>query len=380
MAEIIMYASTSGAGLQDGTSWNNRAALISGGTLNSIFTSFDFTSNSLRLLTGSGTYSPTSTPVFSGSSAPSNLYPCIFQACDSSGDYWLPPNKGWLSSQPVWDTSEMPYISQAAANFGFFSVAGISVFGFKLSGSNPTTRMLSSLIGINWCLIENSGSNGNANITDSNVVQISNSVLRMTGSSYSAVIYSIPNYAIKNVRIEGNPNATTGSRIGWSSSSNGFFKGNRVTILGNVGGGILCASAGSSTGIELFNSVIYANGGDAVASSGTLLAGSRIHNSIIVNNSGYGIVSTASYPMYVVDSRLRNNASGNYLNVNTQTNNLISSGLNTDEFVNTTGTISQLNLTVKNSSSIWNNNYGVGDQVAETGVVGQSTVVVCRRN
>ncbi len=72
---------------------------------------------------------------------------------------------------------------------------------------------MANLTAIDWCSVYSSSNNASSNGIN-NCSSISNTSLKMLGSSYSGgIAASNFNLRIQNVRVEGNPSATSGSGI-----------------------------------------------------------------------------------------------------------------------------------------------------------------------
>lgn len=168
MAVVTRYFSTASAGAGDGTSWANRAALFSGGIWSSIITGFAFNgSDSLEARIGPGTYNSGQT-LTAGlfANAPTSLNPLILRACNSSGINWIPPNPGWVSAQPTWDTTDMPIIiCGATTTFQSINLTNAVIYGLSFRpGPSGQFAVCTSAGQYWWCyyLINTGGNSGAA--------------------------------------------------------------------------------------------------------------------------------------------------------------------------------------------------------------------------
>jgi hypothetical protein len=367
MAVVIRYFSTSGAGSADGTSWANRAAFVSGGAVNTIVSAFDFTADSLEARIGPGTYTLTSSiSSFTGTTAPSANFPCVLQAADSNGDAWVPPNPGWSSAQPVWDDSNMPVIA-TTTNISAVNNASVAVRGLKFTASGANTSAVSSVLLADWIYVINSTSNTGTHATSPGSGNpVTNSVFKMTGSSYSACAGGTL-FRFTNVRLEGNASASSGNMRGVSIALNGATSFVRCTSVNNVGGGIYNTSTGSSVRLSVDNCTIVGTGaassGVSIASTATVV--SVVSNSIVVNNGDYGIDVTGTGRLLSANNRFRDNTDGNTNGMGSipTTWDIYTTDTDDTEFVDAAGG----DYRVKSTAAIWGKGYGAGDEPATGG-------------
>jgi hypothetical protein len=190
----------------------------------------------------------------------------------------------------------------------------------------------------------------------------------MNGTSYLAAFSSTTsNHSINNVRIEGNPSASSGTRAGWSTGANAILRADKLVCIGHVGNGVNQTGAGTGAMVDICNSVMYGNDGDGILTNGLSIHGARFRDSISVGNGGYGVNQTNTVPVDVGGSRLRDNTSGNVNGPNFGYYTETGAGSDTDEFVNVSGAVSTWDLRIKNTSSLWGKGYGTGDEPASGG-------------
>ena len=181
MGVVTRYFDVSAAGAGDGTSWANRAALFSGGNWSTVITGHDFSSDSLQVFIGPGTYTcnqTLSSGLFSVA-APSVLRPISLISCDASGDRWEPPDATWTSARPVWDVSGMPVIQCGTSlTVNLSSINNIRLYGLRLT-SGPS-GLFASIVGtgelLDWCVVDLVCSSGNSQLV--NLAKVQNSVFR----------------------------------------------------------------------------------------------------------------------------------------------------------------------------------------------------------
>jgi hypothetical protein len=370
-AIITRYFSTSSAGAGDGTTWADRAALFSAGNWSTVITGFNFSgSDSLMAIIGPGAYT-CSQSLASGlfSNAPTSANFLFLRGGDSSGNLLTPPDGNWTSDLPAWDDSGLPDI-QTSTNISTINLAATAVTLFKFTATGATTN---SPLGTqnstvyNWVSVTNSASNTGASVVGG-VAQVSNSVLRFTGTAYSAIASSP---IMTNVRLEGNASASSGNRYGWSSNTASPAL-NRVTVINNPGGGIVSTASSTAFSMTLANSVVMGNAGPGILlpSTASQTSTSRLFNNYIANNGTYGIDAQSGARVLASWNRLRDNASGNFNgfgNFPTTTTNYEVDASDT-ELVNTAAG----NYQVDSAATIWGMGFGVSEEAAAGGQRGGS--------
>lgn len=306
MAIVTRYFSTTGAGLADGTSWANRAALFSAGNWSSIITGFNFAgSDSLVCRIEGGLTYTCGQSMTSGlfANPPNTLSNWLFlHGCDSSGNLLTPPTTGWVSSQLDFSTSTLPTIN-ATTSIRMFDLSTSCVVHGRLlnltsSGWNAAVINNSPDAVAAWdhCKVTNSHSGTTAAcILDSHAT---NCIFECTGTSFGTIASSNvsngPSFI--NCRIKGNSSASSGARTGFASSGSGL---NGSIITGCVTG---FSSASGGASIENCTVVNCTTG----ISIGATTRNSRVANSIVVNCTT-GITLASGGRIQFVNSRLRNN-------------------------------------------------------------------------
>lgn len=345
MAIVTRYFSTVSAGAGDGTSWANRAALATAGTISSLITAFDFTSDSLVALVGPGDYSINGSLDSFSTVAPNSLNALFFRACDASGIEWEPPDLNWCSAQPSWDISGMPSIT---CNDGFVNSNNINCYGLKVTGGRNGS-LIDNCGYLRWCVLENTQAGTSARITAS-AIRFYNCVLKLSGTTFFGAVGSPQG---NNVRCEGNPAATSGNRRGISQNTATFLQLDKWTFTGfllgifndGVGPFVIsrCALIDCETGIRMDSN-----------QAGLII------DCVVVNNSGFGIVNAGSGQIVVENCRLRNNVSGNLdlTGNNPSFANYTDAGTDAAEFVD----YASGDYRTKRTSAYWGLNIGAGDE------------------
>lgn len=319
MAVVARYFSNSAAGAGDGTTWADRAALLSTGAFSTVITGFDFSGSDSLLcyIEGGKTYTITNDLAAADFSvaALTIANPLILHGCDSSGNALEPPDPDWTSDQPAWDDSALPDLT-TTTNIYHINVATGLVHArlIKFTGSGRNAGLTTG-VSADWCVAINSTSNASASTMVGNAA-ISNSVLKCTGTSYSTVT-SLASVSHTNTRIEG-VTGSSGNRHGVQIDSNGFNGLIRCTIIGCGGNGVHYSSGSASqTGI-ITQCTIANNGAKGILlnSTASQTGNWTIRNNIITGHSTNGI-DAASARVLCQSNRLRDNGTnfanfGNY--------------------------------------------------------------------
>lgn len=368
MATVTRYFSTAGAGTADGTSWANRAALFSGGAWSTVITGFNFTgSDSLECRIGPGSYTITAS-LASGlfANAPTASNPLILQGCDSSGSRLAPPNPYWTSAEPAFNDTGFPALS-ATTNINVLALANL--IARMLSVSITTTgasAAMANLTAIDWCSVYSSSNNASSNGIN-NCSSISNTSLKMLGSSYSGgIAASNSNLRIQNVRVEGNPSATSGSGINIFASTTSVAALSLVTTFRHPAHGI--SESGSAGGLQLMiHRCAAANNGGSGINFGAFSHFSSCNRSVATGNGTYGINGQAgAMRAFLVGNRLRGNSNGNITglgNYPADFENDTSGGSDAAEYMDAPGG----DFRIKAGSAFWGKGLGVSDEPASGG-------------
>jgi hypothetical protein len=365
MAIVTRYFSTAAAGDGTGSSWDNRAELLPSGNWSSVITGFDFSgSDSLRCyVEGSHTCSQQlQASLFTN---PPTVDNPLFMEAYTGSAVWVPPNLGWTAAQPMWSTTGMATIA-TTTNVQTMNLQWSHWRGFRFTASNRGSSVINNVTVCEWCYCENSTSNANS-VSFSDVRHLFNSVGKVTGAEYNAVVTAGSiGLEANNLRCEGNPDATSGNRRGYSQGSNVPREFTRIVAIDNPGIGISHVSVGINIALSMNRCVVAYSGGSGIEINSTNTARPSVLNSVIsVHNGGYGINASGTGTIYAADCRLRNNTSANFNgfgNYPTDNNNT-SSGTNADEFVDVAGG----DYRIKNTSDLWGKGYGAGDEPAAGG-------------
>lgn len=364
MAINTRYFSTAAAGDGTGSSWANRAALLSAGAYAAAMDSYDFSADGMLALIGPGTYVPTealATAIFN-SGAPALGAPLYMQGCDSSGNILAPPNPDWTSDTPFDDTGFPVFAT--ASNIETITLLNCIFRCIKFTASARN----GSVVGngrYDWCSIINNTSNAAANALGATVQRITNSHAQCAGTAYAQV--GFPSGAVyENTRLQGNPSATTGNRNGVETNGNNNRTLIGCTIFGNPGRGIEDTVASTSGNFVVIRSVIANNTSDGARLNNTasqVVQGGFIRN-MITGNGGVGINARAAL-VGLLNNRLRDNAGGNLTNFG---NYPLDMNYTTDsddatEYVDAAAG----DFRIKIGATIYGQGYGVSDQIAAAG-------------
>jgi len=360
MAIVTRYFSTEAAGSEDGTSWADRAALLSSGNWSSVITGFNFSgSDSLKCLIGPGTYNFSQTftsALFTNPPTVSN--PLIFHGCDGSGVQLSPSNSDWVSAEVVDWGSGLPTLA-TASNSHTINLANTFFRLLKVTASSHTSNsVINSLREIDWCIVEcSSAITSTTGVVAS--ITIRNSYIEATNATYSALMSSAQVY---NTRAKGNATASGGNRYGWASATATVGPIINCTIFDNPGGNIVSTASSTAFSIRVFNTVIANSSGSGILlpSTASQTAISNVGRCVITGNGAFGIDTQSATRVACMNSRLRNNTSGNFNgfgNYPTDLDNDTSSGSDSDEYVNAAGG----DYRIKFGSALWGKGYGAGD-------------------
>ena len=359
MAITTRYFSTASAGVGDGTTWANRAALLDGsGYLSSIITGFDFTSNALFCHVGPGTYTLGQSLTNTLFTKPmTTLTPLFLHGCDSNGNLLQPKNTAWKSSMAPWSSDGIPYL-----NFGSLYLSSLTnTFYYHINASGSRNGyVLTSITYAEWCKFYQTGS-GTASYIAGTIQPILNCVFDSTGATgYQAIMQ--PAAPLYNCKIIGpGPSVGSGTRAGISAAT--FYDIVNCHVTGVGGHGIRLPATANSRRCSMFNNTITNCGGDGISMENTIspvTARSDISRCIITGCGGYGINANSTIITSVNSCRLRDNTSGNINgigNFRTDLNNNETAGSDTNEYT----APSLYDYSIKPTSYLWGKGYGAGD-------------------
>lgn len=365
MAVVTRYFSTTGAGAADGTTWADRAALLSAGAFSTVITGFDFSgSDSLLCYVGPGTYSITNDLAAAdfSTAAPTAANSITFHGCDSSGNALSPPDPDWTSDQPAWDDSTLPEFA-TTTNIRSLNLTAQTAYArlikFTATGANQTSVNGTQLT---WCTVSNSSANSAAAAVGTG--SLYNCVVTCTGSSYGQVYAMAAGNTAHNVRVVGVA-GSSGNRIGIQMDGNGTFSISRCTVISCGGVGISWASGTTSPSASIVRCTIANNGGKGILLNSTASQTQlyQIIGCCITGNGTNGIDASASRVM-CFGNRLRDNTTNfaNFGNHSTD-NNYVTDSDDATEYVDSSGG----DYRIKSTAAIWGQSYGVSDQAASGG-------------
>lgn len=374
MALVTRYFSPASAGTGDGTSWANRAALLTAGAWHSDIINFQFDvgTDGLRCITGPGTYNITqdlSASTLGSGTIPTVASPLSFEGCDSSGVLLDPPDPDWTSDQPAWDDSTLPVFSFGNA---FMALSGggtlLRLIKIVSTQANAAAAALGAT-SMDWCSLSwtSGGSTTSSGFTGPQV-RLTNSQITVAVASYQAAMQVSSGY-ISNVRVIG-VTGSSGNRVGVEYNGTTLALAlNRVTCVGHGGHGF--SSSSTNVGQQFFiNRSIFANnGGDGMrfASTAAQTQHQRVNNSMITGNGGYGINPQGAARVVATTNRLRDNATANFNalgNYPTDRGNYTTDDSDANEYVDAATT---KDFRIKSSASNIVGRYGVSDQASVVG-------------
>jgi len=350
MAVVIRYFDVTGAGNADGTTFADRAPLFNSGTISTIITNFNFSgSDSLECVCEPGTYSMSTTVNAAAfTNAPTTTNQIYFR----SSSFVVPD---WIAPLPAFGRSTMVRI-QSSSNVQF-SLANSNLYGISFEFSGTNGAILGNVFAsYNWCILENSTNNTNAQCSSSNSATFINCCLICSGTSFGRVVASAGGLLL-NCRLEGNSAASSGDRHGVVSAASlpAILKS---AIVGIPGIAINMTGTGNQA-CTVVSSVLYAAGGGIFHASTTSTGRSTVESNIIVITGGDGITLTANVNT-ITRNRIR--VSGTALpgqaNLPTALN-FTDSGSDAAEFVN----VANGDYRIKFGSTYWGKSIGAGDEM-----------------
>ena len=367
MALTPLYFSTTAAGAEDGTTWENRAALFSAGNWSTLISGFDFTSNGLLCYIGPGNYtcSQALTSAVTGTPDPSVSNPLILHGCDSGGVALTPPDPDWTSDQPAWSAATLPDL-QTTSNISIVDLSNCHVRLLKFSAASGSNKVLigSSTTTATWCHSIQATANTSAGACGA---YAANCVLQCSGSSYTAVISG--SAGAHNCKVIGNSAASSGNRQGINTNGSNQVL-DRCTVYGNPGGGIVFSSSSASFNGHVINSVIANNTGVGILfpSTAAQTGWSKVIGCMITGNSTYGIDAQSQCRVLIAGNRLRDNTTANFNGTGnwlTTETNYVTDDSDANEYVDpANATAANCDFRIKSTATIANLGYGVSQQAA----------------
>jgi len=215
---------------------------------------------------------------------------------------------------------------------------------------------------IDWCYIEQNTSNASSLVTSS---PTTNTVAILGGTTFDGFISSGAMPILNNVRIDGKAGTAGGNRYGINATSSGNVL-NRVTVIGCVGGGVVCAGGSATRFSDLYRCLIVDCGNYGIKANAT--ASQTVYHTFVNNvivNCVNGIEGSTNGRLLLSNNRLRNNTTADHTNVanaNTEFD-TVTAGTDADEFVDAAAG----DYRIKLGSAIWGKGFGPGDQPAAGG-------------
>jgi hypothetical protein len=348
MGVVTRFFGPLASGTGDGTTWGDRAALLSAGAWNTLIRSHNFNgTDSLRCIIESGTYAVPAISFTSGNPSVANRL-SWFAGTDAG--IWQPPTPTWNCCQPLWDTTGMVTMTCTANITG---VRHMDLHGLRIHNTGAATTLNYAFS--NWCEFRNSFSSTSGYAGFAN--EMTNCVLQHSATtSFGAVLFPEIQTTVNNVRLQGNLTATSGIRGGLLA--NGIhFKGSQLCVI-DCQVGMLNNNTAFSLGVD---HCTFVNCPVAVQDRGNTgtFAGQIAHN--LIHNSTTGVSLTDLTPKTrAVISNVFNavtnlhSGNGNWDNADLNT---VSSLAAADLFVDPTNG----DYRIKYGSPHWGKGIGAGD-------------------
>lgn len=361
MGVVEKWFSTSAAGDETGSSWENRAALITGGAWSTVLTGFDFSgSDSLVcMIEGGNTY--TAPASFESArfttAAPTLLNPLYFRACDSSGNALAVPDPSWVSCKPMWTATGMPLFDCGSSTLFNLDYCHLVLCDFTGSRNGHIVSVPTSST-MQWCRVKNTGA-GTSGLAATLTGRVSDCWFECTNAFASVISHSS---VLLNCRLQGGGSGGSGNRKGITGTI--IYDISRCTIANCNGAALELATTTASRENSINCCTIANNGGvgiDLDLTSGTATAHTLITNCMITGNAA-GIDLNNTILASASGNRLRDNTSGNIINAGNypvDVNNYVTDSDDATEFVDAAGG----DFRIKASSAIWGKGYGAGDEI-----------------
>lgn len=356
MAITTRYFGVTANGAGDGTTWNDRAALFTGGAWSTVITGFNFAgSDSLLCLIGPGTH--TITAALSVTPTVGNRL--FLHGCNSSGVALTPPSPQWTSNSPEWDESGLPVI---ATTTNIIAVSGSFVVLrlLKFTATGRTGAVMSTLDTADWCVVENSISNASAAAALAG--KWYNSIFRCTGSVYSYIAGPSVGFNCLAKGVTG----SSGQRAGFAGS--GLIL-DSCTAYNCGGSAFLSTASGTNITNYLIKCTLANCGGDGVTMHdvASQVSVQSVVNCVITGNAGFGInMQTGNGAITAINNRLRDNTSGNFGAFGNDPVDMSNETTDSDDSTeyNNAGAG---DFRIKASAAILGHGYGVSDMPPATG-------------
>jgi len=363
MAVVIRYFSTVGNGAADGTSWADRAALFASGNWSTVITGFNFSGSDSLVGRIEGALNYTCSQTLANglfTNPPTVNNNLTLHGCDSSGNLVAIPDPTWVSSAPPFSHATLPTI-ETTTNIATVLQAHTLFRLIRVTASGRPGLMLTASQ-IDWCYIEQNTSNVASLVTSS---PTTNTVAILGGTTFDGFISSGLLPILNNVRIDGKAGTAGGNRYGINATTSGNVL-NRVTVIGCVGGGVVCAGGSATRFSDLYRCLIVDCGTYGIKANAT--ASQTVYHTFVNNvivNCVNGIDGSSNGRLLLSNNRLRNNTTADHTNVaNANTSfDTVTTGTNADEFVDAAAG----DYRIKLGSSIWGKGFGPGDQPASGG-------------
>ena len=364
MAVVTRYFSpTAAAGSGDGTSWANRALLISAGTWSAVLTGFAFNgSDSLLAYIGPGTATVTAA-LASGlfANPPSAANQLFLYACDSSGSALSPPDPNYTSDQPAWDYSGLPVLSSttnvATLNLDYCNPRLLNITATGRTSGAVVIYPTSAAGTIDWCRVSNTASNSSAGGISGE--KVTNCLVEM-GTQFAYGITARGGANIFNVRLTASGGGS-GNRDGVvyaGTTSGSSFRG--LTIVGFAGSGITSSSSNTGQSFAASRCTILSCGtGIKMASTASQVANHSIGRCYVANCTT-GIDAQSAARVILANTRLRDNTTNlsGFGNFPQDTGVYTTDSDDATEFVAS----GSGNYQIKRTAAIWGQGYGVSEE------------------
>ena len=369
MAYITMHFAPTARGTGDGSTYDNAAELFPSGNWNSVLTSNNYaTSGIVGLVQNTAQYTLNqqgTAAVFSGG-APTNLtYPLVLKGCDSFGNILNPVDYGWKCAAGDLDESNFVDLDYTLTTGSLSNATNIHMRCFKISATVTSATLFNLFHGLlDWCKLYVTSTNtlGIGVSYNTTTIGIVNSQINMIGSSFARILTASSGGLVSNIRVKGDPSASSGTRYGVAVSSSSVVTAinGPVFICDCAGIGLLNYSTNLSAGIAASRMTIV-NCGTGVATLNTSSGGGKL---VITDSVITGCTSGLNQPYGKYD--LRNVVLRNTTDIVTTSENdisepftFITSETDADLYVDS----SNGDYRIKSTSAHWGKNRGSQDEL-----------------
>jgi hypothetical protein len=277
--------------------------------------------------------------------------------CDSNGDE-IEPDLTWNCAQGDYPANQ----ALIETNQALVNACQVTFQCVDVTRTSGTNVVITSARAFTFGTVTNAVSSSESVGVAGTSFEIYNATVKMTGTAYSRGISSY--LSLNNVRIVGNPAASSGIRVGVQANTNALHVvPGPLCVVGCLVGGVN-NSTGANSGMGANRcTIVNCTTGlrtDAATSGGT---STIVSNANMIANCTTGL--SQNFGRYIgTKTRLRNTSNFANTSVFPSTGFLTASGNDADEFVDAANG----DYRIKNTSIYWGRGIGAGDEPAAGGI------------